>query len=171
MFKLNEQQIKLAEYLKLINVNYSVRYASNNEHDNEWPSDLWRASFGKKSFNFNTGLGHRVTVSGRVQSAGKKYFDLIGGFNSDVFHVIGGVSPTKKMAAIAPQAADVLYCLLLDMQAHDYSFEGWCGDLGYDTDSRKAKLIYKACNQIYFDMVSVFTSEQIETLNELLQDY
>ena len=171
MLKLNDQQIEIAEYLKEINVNYSVRYASNNEHDEEWPCDLWRASFNDKTFDFKTGLGHRKTVSVGIKNAYKKYFDLIGGFSGEVFRVISESNPTKRLAAFAPQAADVLYCLLLDMQAHESSLDDWCNDFGYDSDSIKAKTIYDACNSIYFDMMAIFTNEQIEALNELLQDY
>lgn len=45
-----------------------------------------------------------------------------------------------------PTAADVLDCLASDSSSVDQSdFETWCGDLGYDPDSRKAEKTYKAC--------------------------
>lgn len=44
-----------------------------------------------------------------------------------------------------PTAADVLSCLVSDADALDYSFEEWCGNFGYDTDSRTAEKTYKAC--------------------------
>lgn len=44
-----------------------------------------------------------------------------------------------------PTAADVLSCLISDAQAGDYTFEQWCGDMGYDTDSRKALATWEAC--------------------------
>jgi hypothetical protein len=45
-----------------------------------------------------------------------------------------------------PKAADVLWCLVQDAHSYDNasSFEEWCGDYGYDTDSRKAERIYTA---------------------------
>lgn len=43
-----------------------------------------------------------------------------------------------------PTAEDVLECLASDARpAHD-SFEDFCSDYGYDTDSRTAERIYKA---------------------------
>jgi hypothetical protein len=45
----------------------------------------------------------------------------------------------------APTAADVLSCLTLDMSAGEQSFEDFCSDLGYDTDSRKALAIHTTC--------------------------
>lgn len=46
-----------------------------------------------------------------------------------------------------PTAADVLSCLLSGVTSVENarSFEEWCGDLGFDTDSRKAEQMYKAC--------------------------
>jgi hypothetical protein len=39
-----------------------------------------------------------------------------------------------------PSAADVLGSLIMDATSFEsaQSFEGWCGDYGYDTDSRRA---------------------------------
>lgn len=38
-----------------------------------------------------------------------------------------------------------LYCLLCDCTSGMYSFEEFCGEFGYDTDSRKAFQTYRAC--------------------------
>lgn len=44
-----------------------------------------------------------------------------------------------------PTAADVLYCLASDARAGDMSFDDFCSDFGYDSDSRKAEQTWKAC--------------------------
>lgn len=45
-----------------------------------------------------------------------------------------------------PTAADVLECLALDASSYENarSFEDWCAEYGYDTDSRKAERTYRA---------------------------
>lgn len=45
-----------------------------------------------------------------------------------------------------PEADSVLDCLVSDAAGLDgsRSFEEWCGDYGYDTDSRRAERTYKA---------------------------
>lgn len=43
-----------------------------------------------------------------------------------------------------PSIADVVECLISDASSADQTFEDWCGDYGYDTDSRKAGATYKA---------------------------
>ena len=44
-----------------------------------------------------------------------------------------------------PDAADVLSCLLSDVSAGEQSFEDFCGDMGYDPDSRTAEATWRAC--------------------------
>ena len=44
-----------------------------------------------------------------------------------------------------PDAYGVLDCLMSDMQAGDQSFDEFCSEFGYDTDSRTAEEIWKAC--------------------------
>ena len=42
-----------------------------------------------------------------------------------------------------PTTAEVLECLLIDASGADESFDDWCCNLGYDTDSRKALASYQ----------------------------
>lgn len=47
----------------------------------------------------------------------------------------------------APEVDEVLDCLASDASTIDnvMDFEAFCSDLGYDSDSRRAEKIYKAC--------------------------
>lgn len=48
-----------------------------------------------------------------------------------------------------PKLADVLDCLASDASgiANSPTFEDWCGEYGYDTDSRKAERTYRTCER------------------------
>lgn len=48
-----------------------------------------------------------------------------------------------------PGAAEVLDCLISDANGIDNArgFEDWCGEYGYDTDSRKAHRTYTICQR------------------------
>lgn len=46
-----------------------------------------------------------------------------------------------------PSAADVLYALILEADALDLTFGEWCGEFGYDEDSRKALDLYVQCQE------------------------
>jgi hypothetical protein len=60
---------------------------------------------------------------------------------------------------------------LLDSSAADSSFDDWCADYGYDTDSRKALESYLECQQTSIKLRKVFTNSQLETLQTMLEDY
>jgi hypothetical protein len=45
----------------------------------------------------------------------------------------------------APEVADVLACLISDESSGAMSFEEFCGEFGYDTDSREAERTWKSC--------------------------
>jgi hypothetical protein len=53
----------------------------------------------------------------------------------------------RDRMADGPTAPDVLECLLSDAATVDsaQSFDEWCAELGYDSDSRKAERTYEAC--------------------------
>lgn len=42
-----------------------------------------------------------------------------------------------------PKSHDVLDCLINDANGLESSFEEWCNDYGYDTDSRRAERVYQ----------------------------
>jgi len=48
-----------------------------------------------------------------------------------------------------PKIGQVLESLILDCQCGEYeTFEGFCDEFGYDTDSRKAQKAYEHCKKI-----------------------
>lgn len=71
----------------------------------------------------------------------------------------------------APALLEVLYGLVLDSDADEYSFEAWADNLGYDTDSRKAESVYNACREIGQKLRLMLGAENLAKLRELFQDY
>lgn len=63
-----------------------------------------------------------------------------------------------------PRAYDVITCL----QKYDVgSFRNFCGDFGYDQDSRKAEKIYKNVMKEYKKVKEFFTEEELEEMQEI----
>lgn len=93
----------------------------SSEHDPNWCGDTWKVT-GKGDFTmtFRQGVGHRACF--------------------------WGSSHAQRVTAfiVPPSAMDILYCVRLD-NPRDESFENWCMEYGYDTDSRKAEKMYRAC--------------------------
>lgn len=69
-----------------------------------------------------------------------------------------------------PQLRDVLYALSVDSSFFG-SFEDWCGDFGFDTDSQKALKMYEACMKTRHKLLEAFGTQGFETLVALFQDY
>ena len=65
---------------------------------------------------------------------------------------------------------DVLYCLLSDMDCGDMSFQDFCDDLGYNSDSIKDLGVYNACVTNGREFRKVM-GKDLETVRLALQDY
>lgn len=65
---------------------------------------------------------------------------------------------------IAPY--DVLACISSDSTEY-LNFEGWCGDMGYETDSIKALQTYRRCDRFAKRLRAFFTAEELEALAEI----
>ena len=71
---------------------------------------------------------------------------------------------------VKPQLIDILYCLIADSDALDYTFEEWCDNLGYDTDSRKAEHTFRLCCD-QTKQIKRLLGDDFEAVQEALQDY
>lgn len=83
-----------------------------------------------------------------------------------------GASSFYGRKPILPDALDVIYSLVMDSDVLDAGgFEKWAGDLGYDTDSRAAESIYRACLDIALKLRAGIGEEGLHALREAFQDY
>jgi hypothetical protein len=70
-----------------------------------------------------------------------------------------------------PSLVAVLACLMSDASAGELgSFEDFCGEFGYDTDSRRAESAYNACRDAAAAMRRML-GEHFETAAELARAY
>lgn len=78
----------------------------------------------------------------------------------------------NKANALQPRAQDVIYSLVMDSDVLDAGgFESWASDLGYDTDSRKAEAIYRACLEIALKLRSAIGEAGLTKLREAFREY
>lgn len=62
-----------------------------------------------------------------------------------------------------PSASDVLYCLASDASV-SASFEDWCGEMGYDYDSRRMYAVWEECRAMKAKLERFIGSEIIEKI-------
>lgn len=65
---------------------------------------------------------------------------------------------------IAPSEYTILCCLT---KYNPETFEDFCSEFGYDTDSRRAKKTYKAVVKEWLMITSLFSDEELEALREI----
>lgn len=76
-------------------------------------------------------------------------------------------------APILPDPIDVIWSLTQDADVflNARSFEDWASDLGYDTDSRKAEAVYRACLDIALKLRNGIGEDGLRRLQEAGEDY
>jgi len=65
---------------------------------------------------------------------------------------------------ITPTPYDVLACLT---KSEPGSFEDFCGDFGYDVDSRRAEKTYEAVKKEYDELCKLFNESEMQELAEI----
>lgn len=70
----------------------------------------------------------------------------------------------KTVLGTPPTPYDILSCL----QKYEVgTFENFCGDFGYDTDSIKALKVYEAVKDEYLNIARLFNEDELEQLQEI----
>lgn len=61
-----------------------------------------------------------------------------------------------------------MYDVLACVEKYGYAdFQDFCGNLGYDSDSRKAEKIYRAVQREYAAMHRLFSTEELNEMAEI----
>lgn len=103
--------------------------------DKEWKHYAWRVTIGAESFEYCTGIGHATPFFTKGKMAMNK-------------------KPTDKQCVRCenssawvhiPSADTVLDCLFSDAECGSYSFNEFCSNLGYSSDSLNALNTYRDC--------------------------
>lgn len=153
---LNSIETAVDTFLRDNNVNFNPYYLSTAV-DNNWKHFKWAATFAK--------VDPSRYYSGFPVVVAEESFCYRMGMVHSTKDKFGNIKPKP------PRAASVLHSLLLDAGAERVGFESWCDEYGYDVDSRKALRAYVACQKTAVKLANIFTSSQLETLREMMQDY
>ena len=138
--------------------------------------DIYKITLSRGNRKYSFEFGQSIVKSGFYASYGKQKYiiprEKINNKDSDLkiwvrFNLqrdFGNVVNDKIVRPIAPTLYDVLTCL----QKYDVgTFEDFCSEFGYDTDSRNAKKTYKAVVKEYDKMCSLFSNDELEVLTEI----
>jgi hypothetical protein len=174
MSKETEKQV--VELLASAKIPYSAKFKPMSQPNAKRPQELqvhWTITIGDMQFDYQTGVGHlpkqfaKLVNSNKIMDFAELQRICEQGRYGQTLHRFWHRDDTTH-----PTAASVLYCLLSDSDALDSpTLEEWASDLGYDTDSRKAEQIYRACIENGLKLRRVLGESNMVKLRELLQDY
>lgn len=160
-------------FLTQTGVTFNCEFLKHGKHfDNDKETrDIYKITLtrGKRSYSFNFGQSimdsqyYKDSVHGRT-------YTLDGGCRTGNYSIIDidkylkGGQKLSLIKGVKPNEYDVLTCL----QKYDVgTFENFCGEFGYDTDSRTAEKTYNAvCNE-YKQLCAIFSDDEIEQLQEI----
>lgn len=83
--------------------------------------------------------------SDKWQETAYHWLVTIGGQHFDYYTGAGLVDSAGKPKK--PNYDDVVYSLITDASGVEQSFDEWCSEYGYDSDSRKAFALYEGCQE------------------------
>lgn len=177
--KTTDYQQQAIDFLNITGVRLNIEFLRNGKHfeDDTERRDIYKCTLtrGSRSYCFN--FGQSLNNSGFYYTRGRtKYplplnlldkkptnlaayiktkidWDFLNNGKSDVIHY-----------PEAPTSYDILACLT---KYDPGTFENFCSDFGYDTDSRKAEKIYHAVKAEYLGLCSIFSEEEIQLLSEI----
>lgn len=150
--------------------------------EDDWPCMFYLATIGSTVFEYSMGVGHAKMerFKGKENTTAMWKFQMPDEWIYALEHINNGRQlKDKKLVAqvacrvgrdIRPNVADVVASACRDYMSANQAgdFESWCGEFGYDTDSRKAESIYRACIEISGKLRRIgLTHSQAEKFAEL----
>lgn len=169
---MNEYIKQAEDFLTATGTKMAVEFTRNGKHfDSDTHNrDIYKVTFKRGNRSFSLEFGQSIinsqhytdTLQGRTYTTDGKA--RTGNYNITDIDTYKAVQKLTLVKGDEPSAYDVLACL----QKYEVgSFEDFCGDFGYDTDSRSAKKTYKAVKKEFSNVCKIWTDEEIELLQEI----
>ncbi len=173
--ELSEYDIQANEFLKKTNTELKIEFKENAKYfyDDKETRDIYNITLIRGNRKYTFTFGNSLRDSGfYVQIGRTKHplpYNLLNSKNLTCFirlNIDNSFIPKidKIHYPVPPSPYDILACL----EKYDYeSFEDFCSQLGYDTDSRNAERIYNACKDQYLHLISLYNEEEMEMLKDI----
>lgn len=158
-----------------MNIEFKCEFLKNDFHfsgDNE-KRDIYKITLKRGQRKYSFEFGQSIVNSGFYGSYGRQKYDLPREKVNDKNTVLKMYVKQKfnwdfgnsKNDVIVFPKEPTLYDVLACLQKYEVgSFEDFCGDFGYETDSITAKKTYKAVSKEYDKVCSLFSNEDLEVL-------
>ena len=189
----NEYDEQATAFLEATGTEFKAEFLEHGPHfdDEKESRDIYRVALkrGGREYSFNFGQstmasgpwalytwkGKRVFGSDKLTDTGKKAAALLSKMNNNTKVRGRSMRPhnpdmpdcveiKRNPDFTAPDVYDVLAVLTKD---DPDTFEEFCSNFGYDTDSRKAEGVYKAVRDEFLNIERLFNSSEMDMLREI----
>jgi hypothetical protein len=168
------------DFLKKCNTEISIVFLKHDKYfsDDKDTRDIYEITLkrGERKYTFTFGqslnksgikIVNQNTSKTMRTFAPSKRFEKNGKFNLMLFKYGCGwqfASCDIVVQPKAPTAYDILACLT---KHNPGTFEDFCSEFGYDTDSRRAEKTYNAVKDEYLNLCALFNGNEMEELAEI----
>lgn len=174
----------IAEHGLTMSASYQGRFtndATASSDDRKWDHFAWRVTIANGKRNYSTdyrmGIAHqhwdRKGAPIHDLPRGEKWGEqvsqrIIGGRGLTVFDV---ECRDRYAKPTPPSLEDVLDSLRSDAESVENNplFDDWAGDMGYDTDSRKAEKVFHACQEVRGQLIKLLGQTAYNDLLESVE--
>jgi hypothetical protein len=154
---------------------FDAEFLENNYHfqGDKDKRDIYNITLKRGARKYTFKFGQSINNSGFYAQYGRQKYllpiDKIKKSDSSLKYYVrntfqydfGNAKNDKIVRPIAPTLYDVLACL----QKYDVgTFDDFCGEFGYDEDSRTAEKTYKAVVKEYDKVCNLFSNDELEVL-------
>ena len=177
--ELSSYDIQANEFLTQTNTTFKATFLKHGKHfDNDKETrDIYEITLSRGNREYKFNFGQSINCSGeykvRKELQNKIWVTQTTGgkisLNAVEFKALKWINGIEKDILKNPNfEAPTAYSVLACLQKYDFgTFEDFCSEFGYDTDSRTAEKTYKAVLDEWLNVQKLFTDKEIEILQEI----
>jgi len=171
----NYQQ-QAIDFLATTGTTFAASYLKHGKYfdDDKESRDIYQIALKRGSRSYTFDFGQSIMRSQYYQDPIKeRTYTLSGGCRTGNYKItdiekykngLGSGRELKLVKGEAPTPYDILACLT---KYDPGTFENFCSEFGYDTDSKKAEKTYLAVRDEWQNVCALFTDAEIEALQEI----
>lgn len=163
------------DFLATTGAKIEITFSHNGKHfeDDKEERDIYNVILSRGNRKYKFAFGNSLNDSGFYAKINRNKYSIDRKYINDrnLVHIIKrlynwGFNPSIDTIhrPVAPSEYSILCCLT---KHNPETFENFCSDFGYDTDSRKAKKTFKAVSKEWLSVSSLFSYEELEVLREI----
>lgn len=165
-----EQAIK---FLNATGTTMTINYSHTDKYffDDKESRDIYKVVLKRGERQFEFTFGNSINDSGFYIQEGKRKIEIDRkylGLKAPALRRISGVSVYDKGISIHWPKVPTEYSILAALTKYDpISFDEFCSEFGYSTDSINALKIYEDVKKGYLNLCSLYNEEEMNTLREI----